>query len=307
MATTPGSSMSTSSGSSPIPPPAPSATTTWSNSSVSSISYYTTSTVMTTTVYTVTSCAPFVTDCPARGSVTTETIALYTTLCPVTETGAEPGPMTDAPSMTIGTVYYSTSVGTILACPPSVTDCPVGGFVTTETVVAVGTVVYPLTSAEISRTETTALPAYPTAPQHSVLENKGPPAAGTETEIETEMLALATSHPILTGQAVSSNVDEDDETAPAVDAGHVLSTASAAAILYPTQVYNTTLSTLRGTGRPLKPTVAWGGGGSSSSGGASISTGTCPGGGPCSIVTAAAAGRAVGGVGALLLAAVLAF
>ncbi|KAI0119057.1 glycoside hydrolase superfamily [Daldinia grandis] len=47
---------------------------------------YTTSTVYSTTVYTVTSCAPSVTNCPAKGSVVTETIALYTTVCPVTET-----------------------------------------------------------------------------------------------------------------------------------------------------------------------------------------------------------------------------
>jgi chitinase len=52
---------------------------------------YTTSTVYRTTVYTVTSCAPTVTNCPAKiGQVTTETIIDYTTVCPVTatETGA---------------------------------------------------------------------------------------------------------------------------------------------------------------------------------------------------------------------------
>lgn len=41
----------------------------------------TTSTVYTTSVYTVTSCAPEVTDCPARiGQVTTDIISLYTTV-----------------------------------------------------------------------------------------------------------------------------------------------------------------------------------------------------------------------------------
>jgi chitinase len=48
---------------------------------------YTTSTVYTTIVYTITSCAATVTNCPAKlGSVTTEIISLYTTVCPVTET-----------------------------------------------------------------------------------------------------------------------------------------------------------------------------------------------------------------------------
>lgn len=45
----------------------------------------------TTTVYTVTSCGSTVTNCPAHlGSITTETIALYTTVCPVTAIEATP-------------------------------------------------------------------------------------------------------------------------------------------------------------------------------------------------------------------------
>jgi hypothetical protein len=47
---------------------------------------WTTSTVYISTVYTITSCASTMTDCPGRiGSVTTETISQYTTLCPVTQ------------------------------------------------------------------------------------------------------------------------------------------------------------------------------------------------------------------------------
>lgn len=54
---------------------------------------WTTSTVYTTRVYTITSCAPDVTNCPAN-QVTTETIPLYTTVCPVTATatGTPVGP-----------------------------------------------------------------------------------------------------------------------------------------------------------------------------------------------------------------------
>ncbi|KAK6064572.1 beta-endoglucanase [Seiridium cupressi] len=48
---------------------------------------YTTSTVYTTRVQTVTSCAPTVTSCPVGGEVVvTETVPLYTTVCPVTAT-----------------------------------------------------------------------------------------------------------------------------------------------------------------------------------------------------------------------------
>src|SRR3954447_23787771 len=47
---------------------------------------WTTSTVYATNVYTITSCAPTVTDCPEKGSVTTEIVSLYTTYCPVEAT-----------------------------------------------------------------------------------------------------------------------------------------------------------------------------------------------------------------------------
>ncbi|KAF9879431.1 putative endochitinase [Colletotrichum karsti] len=49
----------------------------------------TVSTVFTTSVYTVTSCAPTVTNCPV-GQVTTKVVPWYTTVCPVAE--ATPGP-----------------------------------------------------------------------------------------------------------------------------------------------------------------------------------------------------------------------
>ncbi|KAN0106043.1 hypothetical protein V8E51_008919 [Hyaloscypha variabilis] len=45
----------------------------------------TTSTVYTTSVYTITKCASYVTDCPEKGQVTTDYISLYTTVCPLEE------------------------------------------------------------------------------------------------------------------------------------------------------------------------------------------------------------------------------
>ncbi|CAK7239620.1 MAG: hypothetical protein STHCBS139747_001051 [Sporothrix thermara] len=54
--------------------------------SASTAASYTTSTVLSTRAYTITSCAPTVTDCPV-GQPTTEIITSYTTWCPVTATG----------------------------------------------------------------------------------------------------------------------------------------------------------------------------------------------------------------------------
>ncbi|CZT52997.1 uncharacterized protein RSE6_14427 [Rhynchosporium secalis] len=63
------------------------------------ITKYTTSTVYTTSIYTITSCAPSVTDCPSKfGHVTTEIIIDYTTICPVTE-NAKPTPSTHSPAV----------------------------------------------------------------------------------------------------------------------------------------------------------------------------------------------------------------
>jgi hypothetical protein len=94
----------------------------------------TTSTVYTTSVYTITSCAPEVTDCPGKiGSVTTDVISLYTTICPVTETESSStwirtstpsAPITSETPWTTSTIY-TTKEYTITSCPPEVTNCPV--------------------------------------------------------------------------------------------------------------------------------------------------------------------------------------
>ncbi|KAL3426437.1 Endo-1,3(4)-beta-glucanase-like protein 1 [Phlyctema vagabunda] len=101
----------------------------------------TTSTVYTTTAYTITSCAATVTDCPARlGQVTTETIALYTTVCPVAEAPTLPTAAAVPAGYTASTVY-TTTIYTITSCTPSVTDCPARmGSITTEVVLAYTTI-----------------------------------------------------------------------------------------------------------------------------------------------------------------------
>ncbi|KAF5020531.1 hypothetical protein F66182_7430 [Fusarium sp. NRRL 66182] len=127
---------------------------------------WTTSTVYTTSVRTVTSCAPGVPDCPLTPHVTTETIAISTTVCPVTEQQqTEPAPTEPKPTepkptepkptepkptepaktteWTTSTVY-TTSVRTVTTCGPDVPDCPQTPHVTTETI-AISTTVCPVT------------------------------------------------------------------------------------------------------------------------------------------------------------------
>ncbi|KAM3498790.1 hypothetical protein MY10362_007906 [Beauveria mimosiformis] len=98
---------------------------------------WTSSTVYTTRTYTTTSCAPTVTNCPGKGHVVTETIPLYTTVCPVTPTAtASPTlshPSVSAPGQPETSITKVTKTYTITSCAPTVTNCPVGK-VTTEVV-----------------------------------------------------------------------------------------------------------------------------------------------------------------------------
>lgn len=85
------------------------------SSSSTSMQGYITSIVWTTSVYTVTSCAPTVTDCPNHsGYVTTETVIDHTTVCLETETSV---PVTGS--------------GTYPEMPSQSLSAPVGGFNTT--------------------------------------------------------------------------------------------------------------------------------------------------------------------------------
>lgn len=117
---------------------------------------FTTSTVFSTHI---TACQSSVTDCPARSKptfVTTETIAISTTVCPITEAaGATQTPCVsgstgestgiesngnEGSGSTISTIWTARIV-TVTACPASMTNCPLRSkttYLTTETV-AVGT------------------------------------------------------------------------------------------------------------------------------------------------------------------------
>ncbi|KAJ6446799.1 chitinase 18-18 [Purpureocillium lavendulum] len=140
----------------PVPTSTPvtsivSSTTKWSNSTITSSTVsMTTSTVYTTSVHTVTKCPPYVTNCPHGGYVTTETIPLYTTVCPVTETPKPPKPtQTKTSAAWTTSTVYTTKIHTVTACPPQVTNCPVG-HVTTETIPWY-TTVCPVTETETGK------------------------------------------------------------------------------------------------------------------------------------------------------------
>ncbi|RYP45640.1 hypothetical protein DL768_008029 [Monosporascus sp. mg162] len=221
---------------------------------------YTTSTHMTTVTYTVTSCAPTVTDCPGKGAVVTEEIPLYTTVCPVTKTETETGkPSTESePPMTTSTIY-STRVETVTKCPPSVTDCPVGS-VTTQTV-AVGTTVCPVTE---TKTE------YSTANEYPVTT----PIPGKPTDnIYVHSPVISISATIITSNRpvrVKTTITDDYPTTTTYPTGDdVPSDSPAESTTYP--VGSPVPSTVSTITVPIYPT---GGPGNNNNGTVSSSTGT---------------------------------
>lgn len=140
----------------------------------------TTSTVFTTATYTVTKCPEGVNDCPeGEGSyVVTETIPLYTTVCPVSTTNDEHAPAkpTEASQReTITTV--ATRTYTISACPPYVIDCPIGSL-TSELVTAT----YCPDDDIDTTTYTMAFPTHP---------GDGSVTSATETECEDFVTSVA--------------------------------------------------------------------------------------------------------------------
>ncbi|PYH69423.1 uncharacterized protein BO88DRAFT_461734 [Aspergillus vadensis CBS 113365] len=127
---------------------------------------FTTSTVFSTRTATITACPSSVTNCPLRSKttyVTTETLVVSTTVCPVADSTGSSGAMitetAHPPSATVAvgnsggsmgnsdittSTILSTRIITVTACPSSVTNCPLRSkttYASTETLV-VGTTVY---------------------------------------------------------------------------------------------------------------------------------------------------------------------
>lgn len=128
----------------------------------------TTSTAYVTNVVTITACPSSVNNCPVISKttyVTTKTIAIGTTVCPVSEVAEETQTSKAAAhsysdaQFTTSTVF-STNVATVTACPSTVPNCPASAqttFVTTN-IVAVSTTICPVEEA----TESSHAETYPT-------------------------------------------------------------------------------------------------------------------------------------------------
>ncbi|KAJ5499724.1 hypothetical protein N7453_008775 [Penicillium expansum] len=150
-----------------IPTSTPSGALQSSVASGSSTLELTTSTVFSTRTATITACPTTVPNCPSSSKttfVTTETILVSTTICPVTETAGPTQTASASLSVTGGagdngdgnggsdlttSTVYSTRTATITACPSSVTNCPLRSkttYLTTETLV-VSTTVCPVADA----------------------------------------------------------------------------------------------------------------------------------------------------------------
>ncbi|PWY85861.1 hypothetical protein BO94DRAFT_99212 [Aspergillus sclerotioniger CBS 115572] len=104
----------------------------------------TTSTIFTTSTVTITSCPSTITDCPASKRttyLTTETILVSTTVCPIT--AAATATATDDGSYT--STILTTRTTTITSCAATVTNCPARSqttYISTQTLVAGTTIIF---------------------------------------------------------------------------------------------------------------------------------------------------------------------
>ncbi|TVY80506.1 hypothetical protein LSUE1_G006190 [Lachnellula suecica] len=137
----------------------------------------TTFTFYATKTYILTSCAPTVTNCFARlGSVTTETIALYTTTYFV-----KPSPTPQLPSgFTVSTVY-TTKINTVTKCPSTVPNCPLGSVATEVSVLY--TTICPVTQSAVKSVVLSQLISYSPLPVSTPLPASLLPAQTTSTAL----------------------------------------------------------------------------------------------------------------------------
>ncbi|KAH7041925.1 hypothetical protein B0J12DRAFT_731005 [Macrophomina phaseolina] len=124
---------------------------------------FTQSTVYATSVYTVTSCAPEVTNCPARSgtpAVVTSIVAISTTICPVSETGSASVPAGSAPYGSSPSAPLSSEVSGDVSTPagpfPGASTPGFGGFPSGSTPVYGG-------SSVVSSAVASSTPAAPSA------------------------------------------------------------------------------------------------------------------------------------------------
>lgn len=159
--------------------------------STSAISGEVTSTIWTTKIYTVTSCAPTVTDCPAGTHHSTTRFPVSTIVVPgpsTTNAGAQSETRSSSIEQWTTSTIFSTSIYTITSCATTITDCPARiGSVTTD-IIAVTTTVCPVTSTEATSTgssspagsETTS--SEPTGSSDSSSSGSGSGSAASESD-----------------------------------------------------------------------------------------------------------------------------
>lgn len=211
----------------------------------------TTSTVLSTRIATITACPTTVPDCPATARetfVTTETIVVSTTICPVTEAATATATRTlpasalttgvseksnerDGTELTTSTVY-STRTATITACPSSVTNCPLRSkttYLTTETLV-VSTTICPV--SEVTATSVSATTAKQTSPAITDV-----PGNGASLELTTSTVYATHTATVL---ACPESVTDCPLRSKTLSAS--TQTVAIATTVYPVPVIHTTVS-----------------------------------------------------------------
>lgn len=124
------------------------------------------STAYTTEMVTITSCAPEVTDCPARSTVVTSSVIPLTT-----------------------STVYTTKVHTVTSCGPEVTECPAHSTVVSTETIAVSTTICPVTATETpGHWSNSTIVVPPSQP-----ESTGPAVPGTEVPATTGPAVPATT------------------------------------------------------------------------------------------------------------------
>jgi hypothetical protein len=98
------------------------------------------STVYSTDYFTITSCAPEVTNCPARSTVVSSSVVPLTT-----------------------STIFSTTTRTVTQCPDTVTHCPAHSTVVVTETIAVSTTVCPVEATETAGPTTTGPHSFPSA------------------------------------------------------------------------------------------------------------------------------------------------
>ncbi|RHZ65257.1 hypothetical protein CDV55_107198 [Aspergillus turcosus] len=143
---------------------------------------YTTSTIFSTHTATITACPSTVTNCPSSAKttfITTETVLISTTICPITGSPFATGTANpENPFLSVSPVF-STRTATLTSCPSGVSDCPateVVTQVTTETLL-VGESMYTLPAATSTYSFQTLSPFSRPSPASGMSENAIPTSA----------------------------------------------------------------------------------------------------------------------------------